>query len=89
MSFKTHMQDALDASAPVHHRCSHVRSCALKLAQLRRVSRSEMISEIKNITGIDVIRNDLNDGEIGAALEAIVAMREAELDADAKLGREK
>ena len=56
---------------------------------MRRVSRSEMISEIKNITGIDVIRNDLNDGEIGAALEAIVAMREAELDADVKLDREK
>ena len=83
------MRDALDTSAPVHQRCNHVRSCALRLAQLRRVSCSEMISEIKNITGIDVIRNDLNDGEIGAALEAIVAMREAELDADAKLDREK
>ncbi|MGJ8678526.1 MAG: hypothetical protein ACSHX0_13510 [Akkermansiaceae bacterium] len=81
MSFNTHARDAVDLSAPINHRCSHLRSCALKLAQLQNVARSAVIDMISESTGINILRNDLSNDQIISALEFIKSIRNSELGA--------
>jgi hypothetical protein len=80
MSFNTHARDAMDLALPNHQRCSHLRSCALKLAQLRNAPRSTVVTRIAESIGIDVLRNDLEDAEIEAALRFITLNRDEELE---------
>ena len=78
MSYRTHEREARDFSKSRHHRCSHLRSRALKLAQFRRTPRSSIIEEVAVKTKIDLRKNDLSDDQITTALDFISRTREAE-----------
>ena len=46
MSFSQHRRMSLEAALPLRHRASHVRSCAVLVAQKWRVRRSVILSLI-------------------------------------------
>ncbi|WP_257385203.1 hypothetical protein [Tahibacter caeni] len=46
MSYSSHKKQALDADLPIRHRLSHVRSCAVCVAEKYGVGRSVILDRI-------------------------------------------
>lgn len=46
MSYSAHRRQSLDSSIPLEHRLSHVRSCAVHMAQKYGVRRSVILERI-------------------------------------------
>lgn len=78
MSFSAHKRDALDATEPVLHRMSHLRSCAMLMGQKYRVPRSEIIDRVRELSGVDIMQ-PATDEEIHRAVEALVNIKQAGL----------
>lgn len=78
MSFSTHMRGALNASLPISHRMSHLRSCAMLVGQKHLVRRSVVIESVRSRTGID-ISNPIEDDAIRHAVEMLRQLRESGL----------
>ena len=80
MSFSSQMSKVRNKEIDLDHRCSHLRSCALLYAQLRKVKRSTVIDEIVSKTGVNILHNDLNDKEIESALIFLIKERSSFLE---------
>lgn len=80
MSFSAHKRDALDATEPVLHRMSHLRSCAMLMGQKYRVPRSEIIDRVRELSGVDIMQ-PATDEEIHRAVEAMVNIKQVGLSA--------
>ena len=76
MSFSTHKRDALDATLPVSHRMSHLRSCAMLMGQKYRVPRNTIIERVLQLCGVD-ITGLADEEEIRRAMEALVTIKES------------
>lgn len=82
MSFSAHKRDALDATLPLAHRMSHVRSCALLVGQKYRVPRIVIIERVKVLCGVD-ITVPVDDAAVQQAVRALESIKEsgvAEID---------
>jgi hypothetical protein len=53
MSYSTHRRQSLDSSIPLGHRISHVRSCAVHMAQKYGVRRSVILERIGIMDGYE------------------------------------
>lgn len=72
MSYSANRRIVLDAAAPLEHRASHARSCALHVANKLGVKRSVVLEHVAARTGID-----LNSPPSGEALATAFASIEA------------
>lgn len=54
MSWNSHRRKLLDGSQPLAHRASHLRSCALLLAQKRGVTRAQIIALVLEHSGVSL-----------------------------------
>lgn len=75
MSFNSQVSKVRNKEIDLNRRCSHLRSCALLYAQLRKVKRSVVIDELASKTGVNILRNDLNDAEIENSLIFLINER--------------
>lgn len=55
MSFSAHRRDAFDLNLPISNRMSHVRSCAVRVAEKWRVKRSVVLKLIHQKCGVDLM----------------------------------
>lgn len=74
MSFSANKRDALDVTLPVAHRMSHLRSCAVLVAEKYRVARSIVIERVAAKTGVDITQA-ASDAEIERAAAALTQLR--------------
>ena len=79
MSFSAHKRDALDATVPLNHRMSHLRSCAMLMGQKHRVPRSVIIERVLQRCGVDITLSS-SDAGIQRAVQALVHIKEFGLD---------
>ena len=70
MSFSANKRDALDVTMPVAHRMSHLRSCAVLVAEKYRVPRSIIIERVARIAGVDITQA-ASDADIERAAAAL------------------
>jgi hypothetical protein len=83
MSFSAHKRDALDASMPLNHRMSHLRSCAMLMGQKYRVPRSTVIERVRQVTGVDITVQG-SEADLRRAMDALVWIKEAGMDSTAE-----
>ena len=75
MSFNSSRRKSLDEALPLQMRASHVRSCALLVAEKFGLNRDAVIKDVAARTGIDL--HDLEDGEsILVAIECLEQLRQ-------------
>ncbi len=74
MGYNWHRKRVLDQSLPFSYRYSHVRSCALRLARLLGVRRSDVIASVRDLTGIDIQQNE-GEEQLIAALNCMNRIR--------------
>lgn len=55
MSFSTNRRDALDATMPLNHRASHLRSCALLIGEKWQVPRDAVIEAVKRKSNVNLL----------------------------------
>jgi hypothetical protein len=79
MSYSSHRKAVRDASLPFPHRASHLRSCALHIANKLAVSRDAVIETVKSTTGIDLHAPE-DVGALERALAALEDMRMHQVD---------
>jgi len=78
MSFNSSRRKSLDETLPLQIRASHVRSCALLVAEKFKLTREAVIADVASHTGIDL--HNLGDGEnILTAIECLEHMRQGEV----------
>jgi hypothetical protein len=82
MSFSAHKRDALDATMPLNHRMSHLRSCAMLMGQKYRVPRSAVIQRVRQLCGVDIMVLGA-EPDIQRAMAALVRIKECGSDATA------
>ncbi|MCX5691816.1 MAG: hypothetical protein NTV94_18820 [Planctomycetota bacterium] len=75
MSFSASKRDALDLTMPVAHRMSHLRSCAVLVAEKYRVPRSIIIERVARIASVDITQA-ASDAEIERAVAALQRLKE-------------
>lgn len=75
MSFSANKRDALDVTLPVAHRMSHLRSCAVLVAEKHRVARSTIIERVAGIAGVDITQA-ASDTEIERAVAALQRLKD-------------
>jgi len=85
MSYSTHRKRSLDVDLPIRHRLSHVRSCAVHVAQEYRVSRSVVLDLIR-IAGACEERDLPSSLQIGKAIEALDQIKECGLPSNQRSG---
>ena len=74
MSFSSHRKAVRNPSLPFPHRASHLRSCALLVANKLEIPRDAVLDAVKSTAGIDLYAPE--DGEaLERALDALEAMR--------------
>lgn len=78
MSFSAHKRDALDATLPLAHRMSHVRSCAVLLGQKYRVPRGVIIDRVKVLCGVDITL-PIDDAAVQQAVRVLESIKESGL----------
>jgi hypothetical protein len=74
MSLSANRRDALDESAPLAHRASHARSCALHVANKLGVGREEVIGYVEERTGAN-LRAPRDGAELVRAVAFLEALR--------------
>lgn len=74
MSFSSHRKKLLDESAPLEHRASHARSCALHVAEKLGVKREMIIEMVAAQTGGN-LHSPKDTSEILLGLQALEALR--------------
>ena len=74
MSFSAHKRDALDATVPISHRMSHLRSCAMLMGQKYHVPRSTILARVHELSGVDITRI-ATDTEIQRAVQALLHIK--------------
>ena len=81
MSYSNHKRLALDASRPLAHRASNVRSCAVHVSQKLRVRRSEIIERVLKLSGVDLC-NIQEEQELLRGLSSLDSLRFPTLNSD-------
>ena len=56
MSWASHRKAVHDASRPLPHRASHLRSCAMHVARMLGVAREVLFSRVRAGCGVDMER---------------------------------
>lgn len=85
MSYSSHRKQSLDAGLPIRHRLSHVRSCAVCVAEKYRVSRSVILHLIAIADAYE--EHELpSSRHIGDAVQALDEIRASGLPASPRLG---
>jgi len=79
VSFIAHKRDALDATLPLNHRMSHLRSCTMLIGQKYRVPRSVIIERVLKLCGVD-ITVPANEAGVQRAVQTLVQIKESGLD---------
>lgn len=74
MSYSSHRKAVRNPSLPFPHRASHLRSCALLVANKLAVPRDAVIDAVKSATGIDLHAPE-DDKALERALGALEGMR--------------
>lgn len=74
MSYNIHKRFALDTTKPFPHRASHARSCTVHVASQLHVPRSEIIQQVKSLSGVDLM-NVSNDEDLHRALVCLDQLR--------------
>ncbi|MFO0857827.1 MAG: hypothetical protein U0640_10770 [Phycisphaerales bacterium] len=79
MSFSAHKRDSLDESMPIAHRMSHLRSCAVLVAEKYNVPRSEVVNRIKSSGGVN-IEEPQSNSDIQRVIEVLTLMKTSGLE---------
>jgi hypothetical protein len=79
MSYSSHRKAVRNPSLPFPHRASHLRPCALLVANKLAVSRDAVIDAVKSATGIDLHAPE-DVGALERALAALEDMRMHQVD---------
>jgi hypothetical protein len=74
MSWASHRKAVRDASRPLPHRASHLRSCATRVAHILGMTRETFFSRIRSESGLDLERIDEERSSL-AAMVHIEALR--------------
>jgi hypothetical protein len=74
MSYSVHRRIVADATVPLEHRASHVRSCALHGANKLAVKRGAVFEHVKQQTGVDLDMPG-SDEALAIAFASIEALR--------------
>lgn len=74
MSFNSHRRKLLDESKPLEHRASHMRSCALHVANKLGLEREVVMQLVARETGVSLY-NPKSAAELMIAYEALEKMR--------------
>lgn len=77
MSYSVHRRKVADATVPLEHRASHVRSCALHVANKITVKRSAILEQVKRKAGVDLDMPG-SDAALAVAFASIEALRSGE-----------
>ena len=75
MSFNSHRRKLLDEALPFEHRASHLRSCALLIANKLGVDRERVIALVAQQSGVDLHRPQ-SIPELLKAFDALEALRQ-------------
>lgn len=86
MSYSTHRKQSLNVDLPIRHRLSHVRSCAVHVAQKYRVSRSVVLDLVRIADAYE--ERDLPSSlQIEKAIEALDQIKECGLPTNRRAGK--
>ena len=74
MSFSSSRRKALDQDRSLAHRASDARSCAMRVAEKWRLSRSDVLERLHEICGVDLTAEPTCD-EIQTAIDVLDKLR--------------
>ena len=79
MSHNSHRKAVRDPTAPLPHRASHARSCALHVAARLGLQRDQVLAIVERKTGLSLVQVT-NDRDLMAAFECMEALTSQTLD---------